>query len=571
MLRLLLFLTLAMRLSAQETMFRQVADTATDTHVEVVALFTRIAPGGFLPVRVKIANNLPAAKSISLDFTSSFGYGEELRSTTSFDFTAEAGKTVTRDILVPVCPAAESSGTCMVTASLHGALGDNTNTVVSEIASGQPSVLLSNTLFTPYSSILDGEMNSRYSSSRGSTAFAGSFDPKQLPDNWLAFSAYDSVVMTDADWTSIPPGGRNAILSWVRLGGNLNIYVPPGTESSSLVLPEEAGFGSIRIYDWQPNSSTAMGILDDVLKNPVPFRQTSLVSDFPSGWPLQQSFGSQQFRYGLFIGVLVLFGILVGPVNLFVFAKAGKRHRLFITTPIISLVTSLVLVGLIVSQDGFGGSGIRRVLMEVRPDDGLNAAFIHQEQFSRSGVLTSSGFTLDTSAAIVPVPLPPSRWSRFTARYNTKGTYDLQPSDGKTRASGDWFQSRSEQGQLIEAVVSTRGRIEATDKPGEFLSTFDFPITSIYQLDDAGQWHIASGIVSGKRFTFNEVDPSMVLPELKEQSAAFSNRNSKLMSAALLRPGHFIALTDNAPGIATEPSIRWQKTQTVITGPLVTP
>ncbi len=568
MLRFLLFLTLALRLSAQETMFRQVADTATDTHVEVVALFTRLAPGGYLPVRVKIANNLSSAKSISLDFTSSFGYGEDLRSTSSFNINAEAGKTVTRDILVPICPAAGDRDTCMVTASLRGDLGNNSNTIVSEISGGQPSVLLSNTLFTPYSSILDSEVNSYFSSSRGSTTFAGSFDPKQLPDDWLAFSAYDSVVMTDADWSAIPPGGRNAILSWVRLGGNLNIHAPPGTEASSLALPEEAGFGSIRIHDWQPDPSTAKEILQNVLENPVPLRQMSLATDYQRGWPLQQSFGNQEFRYSLFIGVLVLFGILVGPVNLYVFAKGGKRHRLFITTPIISLVTSLVLVGLIIGQDGFGGSGVRRVLMEVRPDDGVNAAFIHQEQFSRSGVLTSAGFTLETPAAIFPVPLTPSRWARFTNTYNTKGIYDLQPSDGKIRASGDWFQSRSEQGQVIEAVVSTRGRIETTDKPGEYLSTFEFPISSLYQLDASGQWSRASDIAPGKRFILTTVDPSMVLPELKIESKAFSNRNAALMSAAILRPGHFIALTDQAPGIATEPSVRWQKTRTIITGPI---
>src|SRR5690606_21574539 len=115
----------------------------------------------------------------------------------------------------------------------------------------------------------------------------------------------------------------------------------------------------------QPTATTAKIILDEVLRKNVSPRQASIASDFSTSWPLQQSYGSQEFRYGLFIGVLVLFAIIVGPVNLFVFAKVGKRHRLFITTPIISLATSLLLVGLIILQDGFGGSGFRRVLMEV--------------------------------------------------------------------------------------------------------------------------------------------------------------------------------------------------------------
>ena len=88
--------------------------------------------------------------------------------------------------------------------------------------------------------------------------------------------------------------------------------------------------------------------------------------------------------------MLVLFGILVGPVNLFVLAKSGRRHRLFITTPLISLGASLLLILLIIFQDGFGGRGMRRVLMEVRPDAGQNAAFLHQEQIARTGILTGT-------------------------------------------------------------------------------------------------------------------------------------------------------------------------------------
>lgn len=571
MLRLLLFLTLALRLSGQETMFRQVADTETDTHVEVVALFTRLAPGGYLPVRVKIANNLTTARTAYLDFNSTFNYTDGLRSNSSFSFTVDAGKTVTRDIMVPVCPAPDADGTSMVTASLNGQFGNTANSLSSEISTAQPAVLLSESLFTPYASTLDSEANSKFSGSRGSAAFAGKFDPKQLADDWLAFSAYDSVVMTDSDWTGVPPGSRNAILSWVRLGGQLVIYAAPGTSMASLDLPAEAGFGTIVLPDEQPTAATAQIIFDEVVRNSTAPRQSSIASDFTSTWPLQDSFGSQQFRYGLFIGVLVLFAIIVGPVNLFVFAKAGQRHRLFITTPIISLAASLILVGLIILQDGFGGSGFRRVLIEVRPDAGLNAAYLHQEQFSRTGVLTGSGFTLDTPANIVPVPIAPSRWARFTSRYDSKGVFDLQPEAGKTRANGNWFQSRSEQGQALAAVVSTRGRIEATDVPGEYLSTFDFPIETLYQLNASGQWSRATAIQAGKRFRPVVVDPTMAEPELQKLANGFTSRNKRFLKSASKRLDHFVAVTTQAPGIATSPSVRWKQTTTVITGPLVTP
>ncbi|MES2661228.1 MAG: hypothetical protein V4689_21590 [Verrucomicrobiota bacterium] len=574
MLRLLFFLTLALRLSAQETMIREVYDPGTDTHVEILALFTKPAPGGFLPVRVKIANNLKVDRSIHVGFESSSGYAETLKTESTFDFTAGAGKTVTRDIMVPLSPQSASYGNMStVTAKLGGSLGNAAHSMSSSFAADQPVVLLSESLFTPNASTLDSEISTKFSSSSGRTEFSGKFDPKQLPDDWLAFSNYDSVIMTDSDWTNVPPGGRNAILSWVRLGGQLLIYTKNPATSASLGLPLESGFGSISIRDSSSTVHTSLpkDIVDSVVGSPNKPKQLSIQNDYSSNWPLQKLFGEQTFRYSLFVIVLILFAILVGPVNLFVFAKAGQRHRLFITTPIISLGASLVLIAMIIVQDGFGGSGVRRVLMEVRPDAGLNAAYIHQEQFSRTGVLTGSGFTLAAPAAFTPVPIAPSRWARYTTGYGSKGTFNIQPGDGKLEATGDWFQSRSEQGQALSAVTSTRGRVEKTDTPGTYLSTFEFPIDTIYHLDESGKWQRAEGIQAGKKFTLEPVSPDEMATVMTDTALEFGARNRELFNSVKDRPGHFVALTKHAPGIDTNPAIRWKETRTVITGPVVSP
>ena len=108
MLRFLLFLTFSLRLCAQQTMIREVYDPGTDTHVEVLALFTSPSCGGFFPVRVKIANNLKSDRSIYLNFESTSSYVETAMTSSSFNFTAPAGKTVTRDIMVPLSPPADT-------------------------------------------------------------------------------------------------------------------------------------------------------------------------------------------------------------------------------------------------------------------------------------------------------------------------------------------------------------------------------------------------------------------------------------------------------------------------------
>jgi hypothetical protein len=565
--RLLLPLLLVTGLAAQESLIREVYDPKTDTHVEVTALFSEPSRGGFLPVRVKIANNLKTNRSIQLRFQSSPGYMNGLSSTSNFGFNAPAGKTVTQDIMVPLCSSPSTyHDEQMVSVQLTGGLGETSNTLRAKTGAANPSVLLSEALFTPNASKLDAEITKRSGSRYGNTSFASKFDPKQLPSDWLAFSGYDCVMLTEIDWTSMPAGSRNAILSWVRLGGKLVVYTTTTASSANLGLPESTGFGSVQI---QTVTTTTLDPAKTVNLASHISRVGAIRSDFSSGWPLQAVFGSKAFNYAIFVIVLIIFGILVGPINLFVFAKSGKRHRLFVTTPIISLAASFILIVLIIFQDGFGGRGVRRVLMEVGADGGQSAAYVHQEQFSRTGILTSARFTVDPACLFVPVPISKSRWSRYTDDHNTKGSFNLQPSGGRMDASGDWWQSRSEHGHALSAVVSTRGRIESTATPGSFVSTFDFPISTFYFLDESKHWHRATDIVTGKSFTTTPVDATMVEPELAREAAAFTNRNKQMFNRAKVRPGHFVALTDSAPAIDTLPGIRWKETRTVITGAVV--
>ena len=355
----------------------------------------------------------------------------------------------------------------------------------------------------------------------------------------------------------------------MRLGGQLVVYATGTPTPASLGLPEDSGFGETLIESIA--SDLRLKAADTVnlayKKRAIKHRLASISNDFNSAWPLQKAFGEKSFNYILFVLILLAFGILVGPVNLFVFAKSGRRHRLFITTPLISIGTSLILIALIIFEDGFGGNGTRITLMEVRPDGNQNAAFIQQEQFSRSGVMTSPSFTVETPALIAQTPLAKSRWARFTSGYGSSGSYDLQPTSGGLFASGDWFQSRSEQGQLVTAVLPTRGRIEATNDPATIVSTFDFPIEILLCRDPSGQWHRGENIGKGKPAKLTPVDPTMVQPILNDTAKRFTDRNQAFLRRVADRKDAYIAFAKQAPAIETHPGINWQS-DTVITGPI---
>ncbi len=570
---LLLVLITLPTLSAQEVIFRQVFDTKTDTHVEVTSLFSHPSLGGYLPVRVVIANNLRLPSKVYLSFEDGTNYNDEISTSSDYSFFTAPGKTVSQDILVPLSAQNGNAPYQNLKVSLSGSMGSSSGSLSSVFSPENPAVLLSEKLYTPNGSALDTERNSRGGGSGyggGSNGFSSKFDPKRLPDDWRAFSGFDSLMLTESDWTAIPPGPRNAILAWLRLGGQLVIFTESNTSAKALGIPDDPGFGAVVIKpifpDLRIDAKETVNL--SIPKSPFKTRLNSITNDYKTAWQLQSDFGEKSFNYIFFIIILIAFGILVGPVNLFVFAKSGRRHRLFITTPLISIATSLLLVALIILQDGFGGKGSRVVLMEVRPDENQNAAFIHQEQFSRTGVMTSPAFSIDSSALIAPVPIAESRWARFTGDYDSRGTFDLQPADGKLYASGSWFQSRSEQGQLITAVVPTRGRIEATTAVDTLVSTFDFPIKTLFYKDASGNWLRAENITKGRPVKLTAVDPTMILPLLNSTADQFSARNKSFFNKTKDRPDHFIALTEAAPAIETHTGINWQKTTTVITGPI---
>ncbi len=581
---------LALQAAAQENLFLHVPDPKSKTRVEAVALFSRPAPGGFLPVRITVNNGSDRNGSISVATTSTAGgYGEEDSTmNSSFTLEAPAEQSTRHDLLVPLCPLLSEGATTM-RLRMSGDFGSNSASLSTGYSDTQAAVLLSEALYTPNASTLDAHVSSS-GGFRGSQNFAGKFDPAQMPEDWRAYTGYDGIGMTDADWGALPPGAKTAILRWNRLGGQLVIYTLSGsTNFATLGISDSAG-GS-RAADRSFGKLSLQGLGTDLKLDPAETVRlfssggstqfSSLRDDFRGGWPLQRDFGVQRYNYTLFILILVAFGVLVGPVNLFVFAKSGRRHRLFITTPLIALGTSALLVALIILIDGFGGRGIRIQLMEIRPDDGENSAYILQEQISRTGILMEKGFSLSEPAAISPVVLASTdnQWARLTDdNWGSGMRYDAEFRDGKLDLSGDWFLSRSEQGQFLRAVVPTRGRIELRNSAGapSLLSTFEFPIETLFYRDASGGYWAAQNIEPGKAFTCTQTDAVAVAAFMVQSGDRLSNAIRPVLmktpdDSLAARPGHFIAYTGAAPGVETFTGIDWKETRTYITGPIAKP
>lgn len=579
---LLLVLTgLCQLANAQRNLIDRTYDPKTKTRLSVDLLIGQLPTSGYAPVRVTINNGTKFDRTWTFRFTSSdsrYGNdGNEVRS--NFSAPCAAGRGLAFEFLVPVVTTFQSysSSTTLEVVASAAAMSSDTGQMDTEFESAWPSIFLSDTLYKRNGSNLADEARKLISGGSSTIQFGGQFNPEKMSDDWRAYSGYDVCILTDDDWRNISPGARTALLQWNRMGGALRVYsTNPTTDHKALgITGAQRSWGTLEVRNIDSSlmldgATTARMMISPPIRN----RLKSLGEDYQTTWPLQVAFGAKTAHIVFFILVLIAFGILVGPVNLFVFAKSGQRHRLFITTPIISVGASLLLIVLIIFQDGFGGRGTRLILMEVRSDATENAAFISQEQIARTGVLFSTGFTTSEPGYLTPVLIGQSRWARVTEE-NEGGNsrYTLEVEESGLKAGGDWFQSRSEHGHLIETVRPTRGRIEmVTANPAPVItSTFEFPLETLYYLAPDGSFWLGENVLQGRNTKLTPVAVSRFDSWHATQRDQFAAQNRVRFDLVSTRLDHFVATSSEMSAVETLESIDWKETKAVITGPVINP
>jgi len=593
MTRLLAFFSLSLALllplQAQYELQDVVYNNKTGSSLKVTAMASTLPSSGYMAVQVNARNGEKIPVNWIFNFTSKDetwrDSANELRS--SFSLSCPSGKQRNVEFLVPLVTGFHDYGSRFslelnITASPP--LSSSTHEMNNEISTDWPSILMSSDLFIINASRLDSHLSSSSSGHRADVNFAGSFSPESLSSNWQSYLGYDTMMLTSAEWQLISPGAKTAILKWNRLGGHLIIY---GTTKQvvlpSLGIPSEGGSALETSRSWGtvttlplPTSSNldpveTVNLVDT--RKPTQFENH--LEEFSSkSWPLQTFFGERSFNPIFFILILLAFAIIVGPVNLFIFAKSGQRHRLFVTTPIISLSASLLLLIVIFLQDGFGGKGHRLAFIEIRPDE--NTAFMQQEQIARTGVLFATTFETDAHSHVSPLALRASRWTRITddnqgggARYRVANTDNNQ-----TKLSGDWFKARSEYGHLITSVQATRSRLEllSSDGPPTLTSTFDYPLSKIYYIDQNGEhWESTQELSSGGKVQLSKISEKDFKVFLGQQNKLLHKNAQNRLKSLSQRKGHFIALSQEAPLIESLSSLKWPESRAIITGPIVSP
>lgn len=583
---LLLGLAAATGVHAQQVLMDEEIDRSTGTRAQVRSVFDPPPSIGYAPMRVVATNGTGRDARWRFDFhaqTQQFRQPNQYDSVFSLDVPARSTQSAL--FLVPLAAGYgdRSSGnnnhSLRMTVSGTG-FSDRQMNQYHNRTDKFPHVAISESLaeysMTQLNKDLETQLKAGGGYFGGSAEFGSRFEPTELPESWLGFSGFDFVLLSSTDWQKVKPGSKRALLEWVRLGGRLDVYDSTDSAATMPGLPRgPRSLGEARTLKWDgkqlPGKETVTRYWGKTS------RVESLVSDhtIASDWPLLDLLGTRSFASWQVILFLVVFGILVGPVNLFVLAPAGKRHKLFITTPLLSVGASLVMVVLILMQDGTGGVGRRFVAIDIEP--GEAAAYVTQEQVSRTGVLLGAGFEMKQPALIEPLAMPDTPWVKLKSTRMGQAVSLTQ--EGSERR-GNFFQSRAEQGQVLRTVVSSRARLElkvgaSPEDPPILISALGFTVEELFYVDSTGKvWRLTAPLSTGQSATLTASDASAqrLRWEAMIEPAVNSLRNP-LKRTIRDQRSFFIAKAAKAPGFTLEtlPSIRWEDDQVVVFGPVAQP
>jgi len=576
------FFAVGPSVASEEVGYKKYKDSG-DSFIRITSVFGGGKSSGYAPFHIVIRNNTDKDRTWNVQLSNNGSWGS-LNYTKAVRYEVPAGAELRTDLFVPIPPLLKSSSfyhnwSILATASGLDAL---TSFQSSQVESRWPSIAISESLARRSLSSLDAKKKDL---KFGEQPFAHIYDHKLLPREWIGYTCLDALMVDENTWSMLETSQRQAIVEWIRIGGQLNFYSK--NDDFDLKHPtlqraiqdgedrKQIGMGSLQLLRWNGNQLSES--LVTKVRSSIPIRNEYISSQFGSRWPLMRQFGKKQFDILLVFIILFTFAVVIGPVNLFWLAKPGRRHRLFITTPLISLAAVILMSIIIFFQDGLGGEGARIAVAELQANSDEMRLYLSQEQYSRTGVIVRTGFLADEEMEISPVKLPDSPWNPLSSRNGILG----QMKFSGNQYSGDFFTSRSEQGYAIRTVRPTRARIEVRapgngEDPPDLFSSLSFSISDfIYRTREGTTYRSPEGvrIDPGNPIPLEPMTETAYIEWIDSHSTDLSKFLSENIRTYRLNPDHFFANVIQAGDllVKTHTGIEWENDRVLLTGNLNPP
>jgi len=571
-------------------------DKRSGIEIRMTQVYKSLPPYGYMPIRIEIKNDSGYERTWNFRFVNSrrtsFNHEMELSSTRSLTVENKAKRTF--NLLVPLAPRSTTNAygnSLSWQGSGYGLSNDGMEVIVPNASpkNRTPFFLLGNDLGAKLWTQLMGEIKS------GSMEVDGSpVEAQELPVDWRGYQGCTLVMLSEREWTGMQKAQQTALLDWVAQGGTFGVLSRSGDLDLAKLTgkprafvqnknrPEmPVGFGKVLSLSGANSMAPSLAQLIRRPNAAIPDVDEAL-NQYTDNWGLSDRLTGIQANQTLMIIFVIIFAILIGPVNLFFFANRHHRYRLFWTTPLISIGASLLLLLVIFIFDGLGGIGQRMVVSVILPDE--NRMIACQEEISRTAVLASGAFQPgeDASCQQVIFNADASTTYKPINRLRKDGSmspiYSAQQAQKNNLAffqdrgwySGDYFQSRAVQAQYLTSRQSTRGRIDllalAGDGTPKVTSSFAQTLEVVFYRDGEGKLWKLDNLNPGARVSLKPAEKKEFDDFWNEQLATAGGDLYPRLRRVRDHKHYFFAQSvkgDADPAVDTLSGIRWQ------TGPVL--
>jgi len=244
-------------------------------------------------------------------------------------------------------------------------------------------------------------------------------DPQRLPTEWLGFTSVRAVFIGTKELSQLSSVQKEALLTWTACGGDL-VFVDgdlnsllPDTESRPAGLAT-AGDDSIHYYFGHIRFVSSTDIrargLADILSTlrDVDDSIRTLPANRAPDWLYGTDHGFRLPIPGVagvpvrsYMAILVVFSVLIGPVN-YILVWRKRRQVLFVlTAPLISMVFIAVLAGYALFGEGIGIKG-RAQSFTLLDQTTKRAATRASLSLYAAGMTPRNGLSFPKTTAIFP-------------------------------------------------------------------------------------------------------------------------------------------------------------------------
>ena len=415
--------------------------------------------------------------------------------------------------------------------------------------------------------------------SGGSTAnFVTQADPAELPDNWVCYSPFVAVIVSDEAFKQMPVESRTALTRWVEAGGALTIYgsAEPGLEQRLLgkirrqaknpieelaamvvkieseALARTSGNGVYTGDHWRAELSGGKLARIDFGAAPSPTPKEWLGGAQP--WQRFWGGGGEEFPYPLTtsqagtIGGLALatiFCIVAGPMNYAYWRRRNKIHMLMISLPALSIGFCLLITVYFVASRGFtrkGGTFSVSVL-----DEASNSQVTFSRHLILSGLFPLGGFSFDREAAFYPLQQP-----------NDRAAFQMDLTKGQRLTSGLFIPSVPFH-YFTAMPGTTRERLVVDEAAKSVTNGFEAPLEGVVVVHGK-KVYSAGKIAPGGRAALAELSDEEAgrvwTRHLDERESDYIQRADYLYKPVTEAPGGYYAVVFSEGQATEQPGVR---------------